>query len=326
MSNFKSFQRFRYKQLLRRQQALGKALLVGVAQERAQSMQVGLDAIRPEILAHQVARVFRVANEPGQHEFQRRRFVQVLIDFALREDESFIKRLRDPGMLFVQFTADDDGVHDREDFCALVIFALHRFVILEQEADALRALRNAGRSSRRVNGVDFSVAKHLGKGVVLGNIFQANFRRQGNGLFFGSTRRFFAATEIRDAGNRDMVFVAQNAANPYAGGQLIFRIADALSDQVLRLADAAVAIDEDAGVPERPGRKNRDGDKGPRIAKQGKRVGGERHFGDVKFLVADHPKKSFLYRDVDVGQVDPVDGNALFEQGARAVIIPAGQR
>ena len=62
------------------------------------------------------------------------------------------------------------------------------------------------------------------------------------------------------------------------------------------------------------------------IAEHGKRVGGERHFGDVKFPVADHPEKSFLDGDVDVRQVDPVDGDAVLEQRARAVIIPAGHR
>ena len=96
--------------------------------------------------------------------------------------------------------------------------------------------------------------------------------------------------------------------------------------EVLRLADAAVAIDEDAGVPEIAGRENGNGDKRLGIAKHGKRVGGERHFGDVKFPVADHPEKSFLDGDVDVRQVDPVDGNAVLEQRARAVIIPAGHR
>src|SRR6266700_390931 len=95
---------------------------VGVTQERAQSMRVGLDAVGPEILSHQVAGVFRMADEPWQHELQRRRFVQVLIDLALRQYESLIQRLRDPWMLFVKFAADDDRVHDRENSCSLVIF------------------------------------------------------------------------------------------------------------------------------------------------------------------------------------------------------------
>src|SRR5260221_14677503 len=224
-------------------------------------MHVGLDAVGPEILSHQVAGVFRMADEPGQHELQRRRFVQVLINLALRQYESLIQRLRDPWMLFVKFAADDDRVHDRENSCSLVIFAFHAFVILEQEADVSRSPRKTGRGSRRVDGVNFSVVKHPGKGLFLGNVLQTDFRREGNGLLFGSPGRFVAAAKVGAAVDRAFVFVAHNAANPNAGRQLIFGIAHAFAYQVLRLADAAVAIDKYAGVTEISGREDRYSDK-----------------------------------------------------------------
>src|SRR4029077_3001452 len=101
-----------------------------------------------------------------------------------------------------------------------------------------------------------------------------DLRWEGISLFFGSPGRFFTAAKIGDTGNRHFVFVAQNAANPYAGSQLIFRIANAFSDQILRLTDAAIAVDENAGVPEISGREHGNGHKRFGAAEHGKPVRG----------------------------------------------------
>ena len=75
-----------------------------------------------------------------------------------------------------------------------------------------------------------------------------------------------AAGEIADAGGIDAVFVGEDAADPDRRGHLVFGHAEALADQVLRLADAALGRDEDAGVAEETRREDRDGDEGGIVA------------------------------------------------------------
>src|ERR1700752_5243593 len=89
-SNLICFQRFRNEQLLRREQALRKSLLVGVAKKRSKSVRVWLKAIGPEIFSHQLACVFRVSDEPGQHEFQGRGLEKVLIRLLLCLKKCFV--------------------------------------------------------------------------------------------------------------------------------------------------------------------------------------------------------------------------------------------
>ena len=145
-------------------------------------------------------------------------------------------------------------------------------------------------------------------------------------MFLRPSRGFFPAAQINRAGDGNAVFVAQNPANPYRRGHLIFGIANALADQVLGLADAAVAIDIDAGVPEKAGWKNRNGDEGLWLAKQRKPVRGERHLGDIEFAVPQHAEESFFDGKVEVVQIDAVDGDAILQQSARAVVVPASHR
>ena len=59
---------------------------------------------------------------------------------------------------------------------------------------------------------------------------------------------------------RDAVVVLQDAADPHRRGHLVLGHADALADQVLRLADAALRRDEDARMAEEARREHRDRD------------------------------------------------------------------
>ncbi len=39
-----------------------------------------------------------------------------------------------------------------------------------------------------------------------------------------------------------------------------------------------------------------------------------------------HAEEGFFHGQVEIIQIDAVDGDAAFEQGARSIVIPAGQR
>src|SRR6187455_3145104 len=83
-SDHEAFERFRREELLRLEETLRKALLVVIAQERGERLAIGLEAVRPEVVAHERARVLDVLREPRERRFQRRGDVEVLVALALR--------------------------------------------------------------------------------------------------------------------------------------------------------------------------------------------------------------------------------------------------
>src|SRR5690348_15022311 len=88
-SNFERLERLGREQLARSQLALRETLLEGVAKKRAQGMFVRLEAIRPEVAAHQLLGFLDMGKKPGKHKFEGGSLVQVIIDIALRSEERF---------------------------------------------------------------------------------------------------------------------------------------------------------------------------------------------------------------------------------------------
>ena len=162
--------------------------------------------------------------------------------------------------------------------------------------------------------------------LIGGNRLHAKFGRQRQRDFLRAPRLLFAAGEVRRAGDRHAVFVAQDAANPNRRGHLIFGAADALADQILRLANSAVRVDVDAGMPEHARGKDRDRDERRVFAEERERVRRQRHLRHVELAMPQHAKEGFFHRQVQIVQIDAVDGDAAFEQRARSIVIPAGQR
>ncbi len=117
-----------------------------------------------------------------------------------------------------------------------------------------------------VMALDLALGQHVRQRFVGRDGAHAEFRRQVQRDLLLAAGILLAAGEILDAGGIDAVFVLQNAALPHRRGELIFRNADALADQILGLGDAALGGDEDAVMAEEPRGKDRDRDEGRIVA------------------------------------------------------------
>jgi len=127
-----------------------------------------------------------------------------------------------------------------------------------------------------------------------------------------------------DVGRLDAVFVLQDAAHPYDGGDLVFRKADGLADEVPRRLDAAVGADIDAGMAEDARDESGYADVRGFAGIGDSQIGAEGELADVELLVAEGAEKHLLGLERDVGDVAALHRHAAVLQRAGAVIIAAG--
>ena len=168
--------------------------------------------------------------------------------------------------------------------------------------------------------------QHLGKGLVRADAFDLDVIGQVELQLFRPAGLLFAAAHIGDAIDGHAVMVGEDTADPDRRRHLVFRITDALADQVFRFVDAGGGVDVDAGVAKEAAWKNRNRDKRTVRFEQRDGVGGQRHFRRLELLVAQHAEEGLFDRHVEVIQIDPVRLHAAVHKRAGAVIIPAAQR
>src|SRR4029079_13815710 len=99
---------------------------------------------------------------PWEVLFSRVCFVQIFIRDPLRLDEPFVQGLGDPWIFLIQFTANDNHMHDRKYSCPLIILALDSSVVFEQSAH-LAPWCERCRRARSNESIDLPGLKHLGK-------------------------------------------------------------------------------------------------------------------------------------------------------------------
>src|SRR5439155_25125120 len=109
------------KQLLRTQTPLRQPLLVAVLAHCLEDGVVRSEAVGPMLRPHYSPNLLELAWEPREHHGQRPKLIQSLPATALRLDECFDERPRDPRMLLVEVPPDDCQVHDREKAGATVV-------------------------------------------------------------------------------------------------------------------------------------------------------------------------------------------------------------
>src|SRR5580658_10583175 len=104
------------------------------------------------------------------------------------------------------------------------------------------------RRPRREQRVELAVALHADQRLVMRDRLQieARDRLQWRALFAAGL--LLAAASPMDLRRRHAVFVLHHAAHPDHRGDLIFRYADALAAQILRLGDARIFADIDTGM------------------------------------------------------------------------------
>src|SRR3954463_2472391 len=127
--NLERLERLGREELFRLQPALGKSLLVVIAQECIEYRAIRRDAVRPPVLAHLAPRFLHMRDQPGQHRRHRRRLAVELHRMRLRLLERLVERLRDPAVLLVDVAADDHRLHDGKDPGAPVMLASGRDVV-----------------------------------------------------------------------------------------------------------------------------------------------------------------------------------------------------
>src|SRR6185437_11515048 len=91
-SDLRYFERRRREQLLDRYAATDQALLVRVAGERLDILAVLLDAVAPEVLAHQLGALIRLGREPGERDAKRIDVAHFFERQGLRGGESLVER------------------------------------------------------------------------------------------------------------------------------------------------------------------------------------------------------------------------------------------
>ena len=109
------------KQLLDQDLAVGQALLVQILRERGDLAHVLVDAVGPEVFAHDRHGLFGLCDQPGVRHHQRIDVEQVDHSKRLGLAERLIDARRQPGIFLHQFLANADQVHDREHSRLLVI-------------------------------------------------------------------------------------------------------------------------------------------------------------------------------------------------------------
>src|SRR5438128_2025298 len=103
-----------------------------ITQESIERPAVRLEAVAPVVVPHDPARLLDMGIQPRKHDLERRRLLEIAIDPGLSFREGLVKRLCNPAMPFVYLAADDDRVHDREDFRLAEVVALDPDEVLEQ--------------------------------------------------------------------------------------------------------------------------------------------------------------------------------------------------
>src|SRR5262249_10798799 len=112
-------------------------------------------------------------------------------------------------------------------------------------------------------------------------------------------------------------------AYPAQGGEWIVGKADPLALEIGGSADAGIAANVDAGMPEQPRDKGRDADIG-RIARgHGADIAREREFRDVEFLIAEGAEEDLLGIERQVGGSAAFHLHPAIPDGARAGVIAA---
>ncbi len=135
------------------------------------------------------------------------------------------------------------------------------------------------------------------------------------------------ALDPADARQVDAILVDQVAPDPDRGRHRIERNADALAGQLLRAANAGLAIDVDVAVPEHARRKHRQRHERTSAARQPADEFRAGELGDVEFLIAAHAVEDLARRfDGQKIEVDPLDADVAGAQRIGAIVNAAGKR
>ena len=115
--------------------------------------------------------------------------------------------------------------------------------------------------------------------------------------------------------------VLQHRPLPHGGGHLIFGNADLTPDQILRPADAAVAMDEHVAVPKVARREHGYGNETLVAAGDEVHVGRHRHLADVELGEIRHSYEQVADRHSDVAQGNPLWPHRAVDQRHDAIRV-----
>ena len=160
--------------------------------------------------------------------------------------------------------ADADQVHDRKQLGLLVVGDFRLAGVGKQPRDMRLAGKERGRRARGEQRIKFAVAQHADQRLVVRDGFQVEARDRLERRAFLAAGLLLAAAAPMNFRRLHAVFVLHHAAHPDHRGDLIFRHADALAAQVLRLLDAGALADVDAGMAEDARHERRHADIGRR--------------------------------------------------------------
>ncbi len=231
-------------------------------------------------------------------------------------------------MLLEQRLTHADHVHHREDAGLLVVGLLDLAVIREQARHVRRAAERRG-PARRHQRVDLAGLQHRGERLALGYLLQLDAGRQIERDLLDAPRFFQAAVAPAHRRGRHAVFVLEDAADPHRRGHLKFRHADHLALQIGGRADALRRVDVDAGVPEHAAHEHRHRAVLQRRAavareRHGAAIGAERQFAGVELREFQRAEERLLHGQRKIIHVAAFDLHAPVHDGARAVVVPAG--
>src|SRR5580693_4349474 len=125
----------RMKQLVDADAALGEAFEVMLSEKIIEHLAVRLDAVGPEVVAHQVTRLLQALLDERQRHLGGRRVGELCQPRLLRLLERLKHRAGEPRVLLGKRAANAEHVHDREEAGALVIVLGHRDRIGKQPAN-----------------------------------------------------------------------------------------------------------------------------------------------------------------------------------------------
>ena len=178
--------------------------------------------------------------------------------------------------------------------------------------------RNSARQIGRQHGRDFALRQHDVEPFFRRRHFDAE-------IFWRRELEILAALDDPGAlAVRHAVIFLQNAAHPDVGGGLEIGAADLLADQVFRLADAGLGVDEDKAVAEAPVQKHRD--RGQRLAAVARHViAADIDLADVELGLARHAPVALAR--AHAGQhheLDAVGLHGAVAERAHNLVVAAG--
>src|SRR5262245_61572748 len=229
-------------------------------------------------------------------------------------------------MRLMEVAADGDEMHDREDAGAPVIVLLH-LAIVREHARNVRVRADALARTRADHRVDVAVGQELAQRLArLVDLYGGLPEERHDGRIAVRAGLPERALHPADFSELDAVFVLQQATDPDRGTHRVERHADAPAFEVLRRADARLAVEEDESVAEDAGREGGDGDErtlpGPETADEFR----ARHFRRVEFELAAHAVENVARLVVgEEGEVDAVRTNLAGIEAQHAVIEAAGE-